>query len=256
MEDRITGIVAVSFPEGSFLFSVDPISKAVAAWELAFFALFAVACSALFVCAKATADTLLVSPLEKMLSALLGAASILDSAGRVRGDAAARRLDFGQAISRVIAHLALSARGANFQGQRRNTAALSDDPGPDSGSILGDSPLQGAQSLPVTSLSSGLLKGLKGRAERPDGWGRSELMSQAREDVPKAASMRFMPAVLNHLGTSKWNPWLAGDELVSACHVMFIKSRIPETVCTRERFVAFAQGAIDKHPELRFHSRR
>lgn len=88
--------------------------------------------------------------------------------------------------------------------------------------------------------------------------GREDVVESFTDSLERSKhSMKFTPAVLNKLGSTSWNANVLGrDELVSACHLMFIKLRVPESICTRERFVAFAERALERHPEMRFHNKR
>lgn len=254
----------MSLPAGTFLFSADPILIAVAAWDPVFAALVAVAVVALFVSASVTADAMLVSPLEMTLSALVDAASVLDRSGRMRGAPAKERVDLIQAVRRILAHLSNSFGGVAADRRRSMPLRHSfSDRGSVPGSILSGNPLDtGAVVAASGRASSDAARlALSGGGDASDA---RNVISSARpapraravsEDRAKP-SMRFAPAVLNHLGTNRWNPWLSGPELVSACHIMFIKSRVPESICKKDSFVAFAERALDKHPDLRFHSKR
>lgn len=304
----VARVVEVLLPQGVFLFSTDPMltaseclscsrpmliaseclsphtprpCPAVAVWDPILAALFAIACAAFFRVSTTATGALVVSPLEKMLSALVEAAAVLDAKGRVAKRAAEERLMVGDAVKRILAHMVISS-GPTL----RLTNSSSDDSGSDSpsprkgpqtavqGSILAPSPQQKGSILASSPQHKGsiLLGSATGsaaplRLSAPSdpsakANGAPNSLAWMRESTPSGVeksppSMRFTPSVLNKLGSPAWNPRTFRDsELIPACHLIYIKTRIPDRVCPKERFVAFAERALERHPEMGFHNRR
>lgn len=81
-------------------------------------------------------------------------------------------------------------------------------------------------------------------------------MPQRPSAEPKP-STRFDPSIVNKMGTRDWTSMaLRHDQLVPAVHAIFMKARIPDSICHRVKFVAWAEKMLANHANLPLHCPR
>lgn len=72
-----------------------------------------------------------------------------------------------------------------------------------------------------------------------------------------ALKMHFSETVLNWIASpGQPDCLLQPDDYVPAAHLIWIKARVPETVCDRKTFVTWSQHILTRHTELPFHNPR
>lgn len=223
-EGRVAKAVEVRSDDGTFIFDIDRYYSGLSIIDTSNTAFFWACIVALYLAAAVAARVLLISPLESMLSALTSAASVLDddgvpvdSSSGIPGhktppnlEATVRRLL--ALVSRVTRSDA-TGRGDSFLERFGGIRVSDKEAGDEEGSVIG--------------------RRFRSGTESGDGSPRAGKLVD--DGASKAlARMRFPPAVLNGLGTPMWKPGrLCQETMVSACHLMFVKSRIPESLCSR-----------------------
>lgn len=227
-------VLELDVEAGIFLFDFDLIFGVIVFWDPILALCFLLAYVALFWFAQGSLRSLMVKPLETMLSALVSAATVIDAEGRFAHGRpmGAPRPHLGEAVHRL---LMLVSRYAGPEGGADGDLFREDTGASGGGKAEPAGGEAAAEPEPSEAGSTG------------------RLMLQGPGSGPGVGSptMRFSPAVLNGLGTPAWTSGaLLNEELLQAVHVMFIKCRLPGTLFPREKFVAWAREILERHPLL------
>lgn len=176
----------------------------------------------------------------------------------------------GEAINRVlllISHSAKTARQDLVPSVRRSRVSEGTAPAGESAKSASGPDLAEAVRASASDAAAA------GGATDTDGEGEGEILpdasavsgssvsllaameAQSRKSRPRRIRMRFPESVLNWVGSTGWHDCsLQPTELVPAVHLIFIKSRIPASVCERETFVTWAQAMLARHTKLAYHN--
>jgi len=83
---------------------------------------------------------------------------------------------------------------------------------------------------------------------------RASDLEQQRRD---ALRLIFPPRILNGLGSSAWaSHRLLHSDLLAVVNLLYFKLSISQRLCRREALVGWAQSALERHPQLPYHSSR
>jgi len=243
-EGRVAAAFKIADARGVFLLSIDRVHAALIRMDTYNTLVTLVVFLGLVLALDGTFRGVVAAPVGRLQEQLRSAAALLDAGGRLRGrrwrrgggpepgpGPAARAGDrplVGEAVQRILLLLSQSA-GVPFRG-----------------GAGGGYPSDEAGSEPPPSL-----------AEPPGGPAEGEPLSanpSLADEQRRALRMVFSPLILNHSGTLAWASRRVPPSLqLSACHLLLVKLRVPETVVRKETFVAWAQGVLGEHPRMPFH---
>lgn len=225
-------------PPGKFLFNFDHIFGAILVWEPISATIFLLISFFFFVFSSRSIRDIVIAPLQKLLHALTSTASIISRDGRIVSDRPqdASPLDIGEASRRF---LKLASRAVKYRNVLNGSSEGS-----------GSGPSSRRHDSSKGNRPSGTSRALSFTAPMEPTSSREGSVAGEKADV----RMKFSTAVLNGVGVRDWSACvLIGDELVQAVHLMWMKMRVPDRLCSRKTFVAWAHEVLNKHPSLEYH---
>lgn len=238
--------VAWEDPPGTYLFDYDRVFHSMVLWEPITATIFLLTSFLFLWLSSQTVQAIVVAPLQKMLAALTTTASVIGPDGRISSESpSAAPMDIGEAVRRFLMLATYATKHRSVINKLSEKGDSDGDKGAEApgGALKGTRGSSASRLLPL-DVTPSLAGSIRGTSSRD--------MSVTAEGAD--ARMKFGTVVLNGVGVRGWSPAvLLGDELVQAVHLIWIKMRVPDKVCSRKAFVAWAHELFKRHPTMRFH---
>lgn len=266
--------------EEEYLFSIDKIFSVQCRWDTYVTLAALVTFLAFYVSVKTSTRALVISPLESTLDAIRQAAEAIGGKDRSGASGTLQRgpIPIGDAVTKILQYIGGGVEPAAGFRSPHDLALPSEGPGLKGGrpgetrssyekqyaSVRGSS-IMGEFSMsenPLTSdAGSDGGEAIMEADERREGPSRGRLSgrsSQAgnlgEDETKRALRMTFHPRLLNGMGTPAWPSYsMQREDLLPITNLLFVKMRIPASLCARETFVAWSRIVFERHSRLPFH---